>query len=214
MMERIVLFGGGEHCRVVIDALRSAGAPEPFGVIDLLDRVGGEVDGVKIIGTEADLQCLIMKGCTHALVTLGAARLGDDRARVFGIAKAAGFGLAVVSHPSATISGSAQLGEGTFVGPGAVVGTGARVGANCIINSGAIVDHDCVLGDHVHIAPGVVMSGRVRVGERSLVGTGSSVIQGVSIGSRTIVGAGSAVVSDIGAGVVAFGVPCREVSRA
>jgi len=209
----LLLIGGGGHCRVVIDALRAIGASDPVGVIDLPGRVGEDVDGVPIIGTEDDLPSLASQGHTRAIVTLGTSGLGDLRARVFATVIAAGLELTTVVHPSAIVSPGALLGEGVFVGPGAVIGVGVRVGVNCIVNSGAVVDHDCVLGDHVHIAPGVTMSGGVEVGERSMVGTGASIIQGVSIGKGTVIGAGSVVVSDISAGVVGFGVPCREVPR-
>lgn len=209
-MAGVLLLGGGAHCRVVIEAIRAAGGSEPAGVVDLPTKAGGEVLGVPIVGAEEDLPRLRSELEAAAIVTVGTVGTGDARERLQRIAEAAGFELAVVVHPDATVSPSATLGAGTFVGARAVVGTGARVGAGCIVNTGAVVDHDCELGDFVHIAPGATLSGGARVGAGSLVGVGASVVQGVSIGARTVIGAGSAVTSDIGDGVVAYGVPCRE----
>jgi sugar O-acyltransferase (sialic acid O-acetyltransferase NeuD family) len=213
-MAKLLLIGGGGHCRVVIDALRAAGGPEPDGIVDLPECVGGRVEGVPVIGTDSDLARLRTEGFSAAHVTVGSVGVADVRARLFSAAKDAGFELAAIVHPAATVSASATLGPGAFVAAGAVVGPGARVGANCIVNTGAVVDHDCVLGDSVHVAPGATLSGDVAVGERSLVGTGASVVQGVTIGAGTVIGAGSAVVDDIGDGVLAYGVPCTEVRDA
>ena len=112
-------------------------------------------------------------------------------------------------HPSAVISDSATIGEGTVVMAGAIVNAEARIGKHCIINTGATVDHECVIGDYAHIAPGVNLCGQVHVGEGTLIGVGSSVIPCVHIGKGCTIGAGSVVVSDIPDGSLAYGNPCR-----
>lgn len=65
------------------------------------------------------------------------------------------FGVAI--HPTAVVSPSARIGEGTVVMAGAIINAGAVIGKHCIINTGASVDHECVLGDYVHIAPRVAL---------------------------------------------------------
>ena len=75
-------------------------------------------------------------------------------------------------HPSAKVSKSATVDNGTVIMAGAIVQAGARIGKHCIINTGASVDHDCVIGDYVHIAPGAHLCGHVEVGEGALVGAG------------------------------------------
>lgn len=119
------------------------------------------------------------------------------------------FGVAI--HPTAVVSPSARIGEGTVVMAGAIINAGAVIGKHCIINTGASVDHECVLGDYVHIAPRVALCGQVHVGEGTLVGVGSCVIPCIKIGSWCTVGAGTAVVRDVADGKTVLGVPGREV---
>jgi sugar O-acyltransferase (sialic acid O-acetyltransferase NeuD family) len=210
----VVLIGGGGHARVLIDALRAGGEHMVTGIVDLAQHVGEVVDGVLVVGTDADLARLRAEGADACAIAIGSA--GDPRARVRAaqLARDAGFTLVTVVHPRAVVSSAATLGEGAFVAAGAVVGPGAEVGVCTIVNSGAVVDHDCVLGDFVHVAPGAALSGGVVVGELSHIGTGAAVKQGVRIGARTVVGVGSAVVGDVPDGVVAFGDPCRVVREA
>lgn len=56
-------------------------------------------------------------------------------------------------HPSAYISKTAQISQGTVVLQGAVIQSNAKIGAHTIINIGAKIDHDAQIGDFVHLAP-------------------------------------------------------------
>ena len=79
---------------------------------------------------------------------------------------------ATLIHPTAVISTSACIGEGTVVMANAVVAAYAKIGKHVIVNHGAVCDHDTVVGDYVHIAPGAHLCGHVEVGEGSLIGVG------------------------------------------
>lgn len=114
-------------------------------------------------------------------------------------------------HPSAVVSPSAKIGEGTVIMAGAVINADAVIGKHCIINTGATVDHECVIGDYCHVAPGVHISGATRIGEGTWVGVGTSVIQCLNIGQNCMIGAGSVVVKDIPDNVVAYGNPCKAI---
>ena len=114
-----------------------------------------------------------------------------------------------IIHPSAIMSPSAKIGEGSVVMAGAVINADAVIGKHCIVNTGATIDHECVIEDFCHIAPGVHISGNTLVGEGTWIGIGSCVIQGITIGRNSVIGAGSVVVKDIPDGVVAYGNPCK-----
>lgn len=120
---------------------------------------------------------------------------------------------ATAIHPSAVISPSAKIGEGTVVMAGAVINADAVIGNHCIVNTGATVDHDCKIGDYCHIAPGVNISGATHVGEGTWVGVGSCVIQCLNIGKNCMIGAGSVVVKDIPDNVTAFGCPAKVIKN-
>lgn len=116
-----------------------------------------------------------------------------------------------VIHPSANVSSSSKIGEGTFISSGAIVNAQSEIDRFCILNTGSVVEHECKLGEGVHVAPGAVLLGNVAVGSRTLIGGGSVVKPGIKIGSDAIIGAGSVVVTDVGEGKTFVGNPAREV---
>jgi acetyltransferase-like isoleucine patch superfamily enzyme len=65
----------------------------------------------------------------------------------------------------------------------------------------------------VHIAPGVRLAGDVALGDGVFLGIGAVAIPGVRVGAWTTVGAGAAVVDDLPEGIVAAGVPARQLPR-
>ena len=120
------------------------------------------------------------------------------------------FGVAI--HPTAVVSPSAKIGEGTVVMPGAIINADVVIGKHCIINTGASVDHECVVGDYCHIAPHATLCGQVHVGEGTLIGVGASVIPCIEIGEWCTVGAGAAVVTNVPDNTTVVGVPAKVLS--
>ena len=208
---RILLVGGGGHCRSVLDCLLNQGAYSEIGIIEREAGGASTIAGVSVAGTDADLPELFAKGWTNAAITLGSVGNPARRHVLFQMLREIGFSLPAIVDPSAVIGRNVVLGEGTFVGKRAVVNTGTKVGRCAIINTGAILEHDCSIGDFVHISPGCTLCGAVSVGENSHIGAGSVVRQQIEIGSNVLIGAGSVVVKDIAGGVKAYGNPCRVV---
>jgi len=204
---KIVLVGGGGHCKVLIDAIQKQGLFEIAGITDK-NNAGGKVLGIEVIGSDEMLKQMPGSGCKNAFVAvaLGNVTLRRD---LYKLLKSLGFELPVIVHPSAVVAQEVKIGEGTFIAAGVVVGPGTTIGANVILNTGARLDHDCAVGDFVHIAPGAVLSGGVCVGDGAHVGAGAVVIGYKKIGSNTVIGAGSVVLEDIPEGVTAYGVPCK-----
>jgi UDP-perosamine 4-acetyltransferase len=207
----IVVYGGGGHGRVVIEALRAAGESTPVAVLD--PALAGEVDGVPVRTGDGAAAALRAAGVEAAAIGVGSVGDSIARRRVHGEALKAGFALPPVVHPRASVASTSSLAPGCFVAAGAVVGPGAALGECAIVNSNAVVDHDCLLGAFVHIAPGATLSGGVVVGDDAHVGTGAAVVQGVRIGAGALVGAGAAVIADVPEGAVAVGVPARSEPR-
>jgi acetyltransferase EpsM len=204
----VVIAGGGEHARVVLEALRAA--RPPFTALGYIDprrcEPIEERGGLRYLGGDE-----AWKDCAEALAVLGFGSLrgwAQRRAAVSRISPFVG-GWAAVVHGAAYVSPSAVIGEGTVVLPGAIVHTGAVVGAHNVINSGAIIEHDCRLGVNVHVAPGARLGGGVTVGDDSYIGIGATVRDHVRLGAATLVAMSAAVTADVGdAGTVA-GIPAR-----
>lgn len=192
-MEEIVLIGGGGHALSVADAIVSGKNYKIAGYTDVSDAH----IFLRYLGTDEMLGDLFRKGISNAAVTVGYLGKSGIRDRLYRTAKGLGFRLPPIMDPSAVVSGSAEVGEGVFVGKHAVVNAGARIGRMCIINTGAVIEHNNRIGEYSHIAVGTVLCGDVSVGEHAFVGANATIIQGVHIGMNAVIGAGSVVVGDV-----------------
>lgn len=141
-------------------------------------------------------------------IALGVAS-NHTRKTLFTKLVAKGFEIATLIHPTAVVSPTAHIGQGTVIMPNVIVNAKARIGEGVILNSGAIVEHESSVGDFTHISPGVSIARNVVVEDLVHVGIGSCIIQNLHIGRECAIGAGSVVISNIDPNTVAFGVPCK-----
>lgn len=213
MCKKILLIGGGGHCKSVIDSLGNLHEYAEIGIIDKKENIGNKVLGIPVIGCDEDLLNLYERGYQFAFITIGS--VGDTalRIKLHDAVSKIGFTLPAIIDPTACVSKHARIESGVFVGKQAIVNAGAVINKCSIVNSGAIIEHDCIVGEFVHIAPGAVLCGEVKVGNFSHVGSNATVKQQVKIGESSVIGLGSVVVKDIGDAVMAFGNPCREVKK-
>lgn len=210
MVTPIIGVGAGGHAKVVIEILRLAGAYEIVGLLDTnSSRWGTEVLGVRVLGDDSRLSELYDQGIHTAFIGLGTTKSSQQRTKLYGQVRNAGFEIAASIHPQALISSSAKIGHGPTIMAAAVINSSAVLGDNVIVNTGAIVEHDCVVANHVHVATGACLAGAVRVGEGTFIGSGAIVKHGISIGGNVVVGAGAVVVNDVPDNVVVIGVPAR-----
>lgn len=193
-IEKVTLYGGGGHCKVVVEILRSQGV-EVECIVDDNPRCDS-YRGIPVVRTAQTSGPLI--------VTIGNCGI---RRRIAESVAVESFFTAV--HPNAIVAPGVVIGEGSVVCAGAIVQPDARIGRHCIVNTRSVVEHDVRLGDYVHVASGATVCGGVEIGEGSWIGAGSVVRQGIRIGKNCMIGAGSVVVKDIPDGVTAYGNPCR-----
>ena len=197
LKKKLVLVGGGGHCKVVIDAVKSSDQFELCGIVDPnLDR-GISILGIEAIGDDSRLLELFRQGVKNAFITVGSIGDCSNRKRIYDNLKNIGFQLPVVVHPKAVIARDVELGEGTFIAAGAVVNPGVRIGKNVIINTSVSIDHDCKIADFVHIAPGATLCGGVEVADSAHVGAGAKVRQCVKIAKNYLVKMGTVVTKDL-----------------
>lgn len=129
--------------------------------------------------------------------------------------EAISIGLVVSSplvHPSASLSRSLQIGNGSLIGrlvSGAAEGI---IGNHCHLNRSASLGHHCVIEDFVTVAPAAVLLGGTTVRHGSFIGAGSVVLPGVTVGTNATVGAGAIVTNSVNDGATVVGNPAREVS--
>lgn len=196
MKEKIILVGGGGHCKACIDVIEQAKTFQIAGIVDMKDRLHEKVLGYEIIGYDDNLPELV-KQHRNFLVTKGQIENPAVRIRLFKSLKELGAIFPVIVSPLAYVSGHAILGEGTIVMHHAVINAGARVGRNCIVNSKALVEHDAIIGDHCHISTGAIVNGGVRVGEETFFGSNVSTREYIKIGKRSIIGLNAKAFKDV-----------------
>jgi sugar O-acyltransferase (sialic acid O-acetyltransferase NeuD family) len=194
----IILQGGGEHAKVVLDCLLEQGA----NVLALFDpKYHGELFGVAQRGQYDP---------TFAPEAKALIAIGDNavRKRVAAITR---HSFINAIHSTAIISTRAKVGNGCMVLHGAIVQAQTVIGDHVIINTAASIDHDCEINNFVHIAPRAVLCGRVKVGEGALIGAGAVVLPGISIGAWATVGAGAVVTKDVAEGAILVGNPAGQI---
>ncbi|MGB7329667.1 MAG: acetyltransferase [Rubripirellula sp.] len=203
-MSGIIIVGGGEHAAVVADVCMSAGKTVR-GFLDDDSSCKASISmGLPWLGKISTLDT--ENHDTSLVMGIGS---NDYRYKIAFQLEELGFKFVSVIHPSATVSKTASLGDGTVVMPRAVVNTNAVVGRHCIINSAAVVEHDSQIGDGAHISVGTILAGRVTVGCRTLIGAGAVVLPHQTVGDDVSIGAGAVVTKSIPAKSVAIGIPAR-----
>ena len=186
MKEKIILIGGGGHCRACIDVIEQEGRFTIAGIVDVPEKKQQNVLNYPMIGSDADLAELI-KTFPNVLITLGQIKSPARRMEIFNDLMQMGAHFPVIQSPQAYVSPHAHVAEGTIVMHHALVNAGARVGRNCIINSKALIEHDAVIEDHCHISTGAIVNGGVTIGSGSFFGSGAVSKEYISIPANSFI---------------------------
>jgi len=210
MCKKILLVGGGGHCKSVLDSLIELGEFSEIGIIDLKENIAKEILNIPVIGCDDDLPELFAEGYKYAFVTIGSIGNPILRIKLLDTLDKIGFEIPNIIDPSAIVSSHARIGSGVFVGKNAVINAGSTVHNGAIINTGVIIEHDCLIDEFVHIAPGAVLSGEVHIGKNTHIGVNCIIKQHLRIGSNSIIGMGSVILKDIDDYVIAYGNPVQE----
>jgi sugar O-acyltransferase (sialic acid O-acetyltransferase NeuD family) len=209
-MSKLLLIGGGGHCKSVLDSLLETKQFAAIGIVDVRNNIGTQIMGTPIVGCDDDLRQLFVNGYRYAFVTVGSIGNPQLRINLFHLIEEIGYEIPNIIDPSATVSRHAELSTGIFVGKQAVVNAGAAIHRGAIINTGAVVEHDCVVGEFAHISPGAVLCGQVNIGRHTHIGANSVIKQQLNIGEDVMIGMGSVVLRDVAARTTAYGNPCKE----
>lgn len=188
-MEDIILVGFGGHGKSVADSIEREKCFRIVGYTDSKEQISE----YSYLGTDQELLRYYEKGIKNAVVCVGYLGKGYIREKIYENLKEIGYTLPVIKDPSAVVSSSASIGEGTFIGKGAIVNAQTHIGRMAIINSMALVEHECVLEDFSHIAVAAVLCGQVSVGRAAFVGANATVIQGMKIKPHQVVPAGTVI---------------------
>ncbi|MDX3971180.1 MAG: acetyltransferase [Bradyrhizobium sp.] len=208
-MQNLIVIGGGELARVIIETAQAQkcwnviGFVDPDPCIETTRRLG-----VERLGTDDDLPAY-----PHARIILGVGtiKVSDIRRNIVARVAMPASRWATIIHPAAYVSPSAILSPGAIVLAGAVICSGASIGSHCIINLGAKIDHDVHVGSFVHVAPQAALGGGSRIEDDSYIGMGAIVRDHLTVSQRTLVGMGAVVSKTFAPGKTLVGLPAREI---
>lgn len=210
---RLLLIGGGGHCKSVLDSVYRSGYFEETGIIDSNKKTGEMILDTPVVGTDVDLEKLSEK-YSYAFVTVGSVGNTAIRRKLYTYVKMLGYKIPNIIDPSASIAMNCQLGEGIFAGKHVVINSSASIENGAIINTAAIIEHDSYVGAFTHVSPGAVVCGNVKIADDVHVGANSTIIQGKNVRSNIVIGAGSVVTKDLTMPGIYVGVPANRCEEA
>jgi len=195
-MHKIVLVGGGGHCKSCIEVIESIRKFEIIGIIEKQDNKLKNVLGYKVIGNDNDLK-QIKKIAQYAFVTIGQIKDSKPRIQTFDNLIKLNFSLPVIQSTNCVVSKHTKIGKGTILMRETQIGPNTSIGNNCIINNKVLIEHDCKIDNHCHISTGAILNGNVSIGHSSFVGSGVIISNNIKIGANVSIGAGVLVKKDI-----------------
>lgn len=217
-MSDLVVVGGGEFGRVVIETAQTAG----WNVLGFLDpdpclETVTRLNVPHLGGDDAAQDYATAK----FVLGIGSTKISHARLKLVSRYNFADDKWATIVHPRATVSPTAILEHGAVVLAGAVICSGAHIGRHTIINIGAMIDHDVKVGRYVHVCPGVCLGGGVNIDDHAYIGLSASVRDHSYIGSFTMVAMGAVVTKSFHYDVTVkgdydltiAGVPARKIIR-
>lgn len=158
---RLLIVGAGGHGAVVKEIAEATGKYEKIDFVDDNSDIA--------IGKSYDLGDL-SSDYDCAVVSIGNNLLREEFVNML---KECGYIVPVLIHPTAYVSDSAEIGEGTIVEPKAIINANASIGSGCIISVGTIIDHNVVIEDYCHINSGSIVCNASKVLKGTKVNAGS-----------------------------------------
>ncbi|MCX7548872.1 acetyltransferase [Xanthomarina sp. F1114] len=197
-MENIIIVGCGSHAAELTDYIDyiNKHSPTPkFNVKGLIDNTKSHYDHYayqyEFLGTIDDH---IVNPNMSYIMGIGNLEI---RTKVFQEYKVKGAKFIGVIHPTALISKSAIIGEGTVISHNVSIGPKAEIGACNVINSRCTIGHDSKIGDNNFLSPQVVLGGFSKIGDNNLLGTNACLIPEIEVGNNNKIMAGMAVTNNV-----------------
>ena len=197
-MKNIIIIGCGSHAAELVDYIEyinKQSATKQFNIKGLIDNTNkyylhynykyefiGNIDDHLI-----DLDAYYLMG-------IGNVSIRNKVLEEF-ISKKAKF--TGIIHPTALVSSSAEIGEGTIISHNVSVGPKAKIGSFNVINSRCTIGHDTRIGDSNFLSPQVVLGGYAKIGNSNFLGTNSCLLPEIEIENNNKIMAGMTITSKV-----------------
>lgn len=208
--KKLILVGGGGHCKAIIDVAISAGR-SILGIIDNALPTGSSVLDIPVIGNDDNLSDFICDN-VEFIITVGQIKTSAIRHKLAEKIIQAGGKLATpIIADTAHIAAGVNIGQGTVIMHNTVINSDSSIGENTIINTGAIVEHDCKVGNFVHVSTGAIINGASTIENDTFIGSHATIANVIHIAKDSIIGAGSVVIHDITQSGTYCGIPAKPI---
>lgn len=207
-MQKLIIIGGGELARVIIEAAR---AQKSWDVIGFVDPQPCE-ETVRRLGVPRLGDDSVLASLTDERLVLGVGTVKVSRVREGIVERIGAPGRwASIVHPFTSVSPTAHIAPGAIVLPGSIICSGATISEHAIVNLGATIDHDVFVGKFVHVAPQAALGGNSRVEDNAYIGMGAIIRDHITVSADTLVGMGAVVSKQFPPGRTLVGVPARPI---
>ncbi|WP_083251704.1 MULTISPECIES: acetyltransferase [Pseudomonas] len=191
---RLLILGAGGHGKAVAEAAQLSAAWDEIVFVDDRWPALTHVAGFTVVASLQTLEQVCRPG-DSAIAAVGNNAL---RERWLAQVRRLGIVVATVVHPHASVSSTAEIGEGCAVMALAMVGVDALLGEGVIINAHATVDHDACVEAYGHLGVGVHLAGGVTVGARAWLQAGCVAGYGVRVAAGVVMEPGRALMHEPG----------------
>jgi sugar O-acyltransferase (sialic acid O-acetyltransferase NeuD family) len=205
---QVLILGNQIFAEEVADLVEETPGLELAGFVENLDpeRCKGRLLG-KPVHWVTELRSV--EPTYHLLCGIGT----THRRRFVDEVKLYSLPFATLVHPSARLSRTSQVGEGSILSVNTIIAAQTSLGCHTVVNRAATIGHHTMVGDYVTIAPGANIAGKCVIESGCYIAAGAIIIDRVRIGENSVVGAGAVVTKDVPAGVQVVGVPARVVKE-
>lgn len=210
--ENIIVFGGSDHARLVIDIIKKEDKYNIIGIVDDFIIKNKAIKGIKVLGKIKNLESILR---LHKEVNKGIIAIGDNYTRYLIANKIEkyrkNFSFITTIHPSAIIGSDVKIDQGTIIAAGVLINNDTHIGEHCYLAFKSAISHDSVLNDFSSLGPGVTTGGNVKIGSCTAVGLGANILNEITIGNHSMIGSGCLVVKNVADQKVVYGVPAKMI---
>ena len=211
-MNKLVIFGSGDHARIIFSEIIKLKKFELIGFIDDFKKKGELITSFnkKKYYNLGTIKQVINK--RNKFTGIVGVNLNFVRKKIVNDIKNINkdFKFQKIISKNAYIGPNVTIGEGTLVVSGSIINIGTKIGKHCILNTSSSIDHDNRFDDFSSTGPGVITGGNVIVGEKSYLGMGCIIKNKINISKDTIIGFGSLVNKNCNQNSVYWGSPAKK----
>ena len=210
-IQRIFIVGAGGFGREVLHWARDAWphfGDRLAGFLSADERILGGFDCDLRIISSPDAYC--PEAGDKVLLAIG---VPYTRRKVAESLLARGAEFLTLIHPTAIVSPTATIGEGTIICPYAIASDACHLGRFVIMNYHSSLGHDASAGDFAVLSPYATLGGNAHIDDDVFLGMHASVGPGRRVGRRSKVSANSCALADVPDDQLVFGVPGKVAPR-